>query len=145
MPWETGCLIRLGKIQGSRRPGWYWVWPFIDDMVTIESNQDLFITSQQTIDGVTFEMVGSAQVVDVCAYYRELNDSVTVSTATVVMAEMAKAMEEQGWKHATPELLRKAKARSRRKLKKLGLRLRWLQFRTVTDSQVLRLLTDSRP
>ena len=144
-PWQTGVKVRLGNQITTLDPGWHFVIPFVDMVYTSETNTEVFNAGKQTIDGVTFEIVGAFRLVDVTAYHLQLNDDPLVAVGFAVAAEASRAMTEGAWKGATDEMLKKVRRRARIRCRKWGIRLDWIEFRTVTDSPTLRLLTDAQP
>jgi regulator of protease activity HflC (stomatin/prohibitin superfamily) len=144
-PWETGVRVRLGKRMKVLEPGLHFVIPFVDVVYTSETNTELFTASKQTIDGVTFEVIGAFRLVDVVKFYTGLNDDPVTSVAYVVSAAASEAMSSGAWKGATEQMLKAVLRTARRRAGRWGIRIEWLEFRTVTDSPTLRLLTDATP
>jgi regulator of protease activity HflC (stomatin/prohibitin superfamily) len=143
-PWETGVRVRLGKRMKVLTPGLHFVIPFVDATYTSETNTEVFTAGKQTIDGTTFEIVGAFRLVDVERYYRELNDDPVTAVSFAVQAAASDAMSNGAWKGATEAMLKAVLRSSRRRVSRWGFRLDWLEFRTVTDSPTLRLLTDAQ-
>jgi len=144
-PWETALLVRLGKPRGELVPGVHWLWPFIEVAFTTETNAEVFTAGKQTIDGVTFEVVGVFRLVDVTRFYVELNDAPGEAVSMAVAAAASKAMSSGAWKGATDQMLKAVLHAARLRTRRWGIRVEWIEFRTVTDSPTLRLLTDNTP
>jgi hypothetical protein len=138
-PWETGVRVRLGDRMLQLDPGWHFVIPFVDVVYTVETNTEVFNTGKQTLDGVTVETVGAFRLVDPTRYFVELNDDPVVAVGYAVAAEVAAVLSLQS---PTPEAARAVLLRARRRCKKWGIRLDWIEFRSAVECQSLRLLTD---
>lgn len=142
-PWETGVRVRLGKMREVLAPGLHFVIPYADEAFVAETNVELFSAGKQTIDGVTFEVIGAFKLVDVRLFYRELNDEALVAVGMAVAAAASSAMTGGAWKGATDAMLKAVLHKSRLRARRWGIRIDWLEFKTVTDSPTLRLLTDA--
>ncbi|HEU5198176.1 MAG TPA: SPFH domain-containing protein, partial [Ktedonobacterales bacterium] len=80
--YERGVIFRLGRLQGAKGPGLFWIWPFISKMnrvdlriITLEVPPQEVITRDNVTIKVTavvyFYVVDAAQaVVQVRDYFR---------------------------------------------------------------------------
>jgi hypothetical protein len=145
-PWENGLRVRMGRVHGLLLPGPYLVIPYIDEVYTKEVNAELFTTAMQTVDGVSFQFVGEFRIVDLAKFYRKLSDDPITSAVIAVRAAGGRAMAEGAWKGegATEAMLKRVRLLASYKCRGYGLRIKWLEFDTVTDSPVLRVMTDEK-
>jgi regulator of protease activity HflC (stomatin/prohibitin superfamily) len=67
--WESGVVLRLGRLVGTRKPGLNIIWPWIDRMIQVDLRVETLVLEPQEIitrDNVTVH-------VDAVVYFKVIN------------------------------------------------------------------------
>jgi regulator of protease activity HflC (stomatin/prohibitin superfamily) len=141
-PWESGVMLRLGKVRKAVHGGFHWLIPFVDVVHTMETNTEVMLTSAQTVDKQTFRWACAVQIVDPVAYYTHLNDDLTLVVAAALSAA-AGAILANGSIGDPAVFTRRVKKLARRRMKGWGIAIHWIELRDYTEAPVLRLMGEN--
>lgn len=148
-PWEQHVIYRLGRVRklctstnGIRGTGLHWIWPGgLETVSSRETNTDRFYTPPQTFDKLTVRFVGECRIKRLDLFYQRVNDELLPEVTKVVCAAAAH-VENMGTTPGTYAYLPGVLAEARKRMRGWGVELSWLEYQTVAESQVLRLLLD---
>src|ERR1051326_583637 len=96
--YERGVIFRLGRLQGAKGPGWFWIWPVISTMrridlriVTLEmAPQEVITRDNVTLKvtaGVYFYVVDPAEAVVLVFDYGRAPSQIAQTTLRNVLGQ----------------------------------------------------------
>ena len=148
-PWEQAVIYRLGvtrklclSTNGIRGTGTHWIWPGgLESVESRETNSDRFVTPPQTFDKFTFSFVGECRIKRLDLFYQRVNDE-PVPEVVKVVCSAASAADNEGLAPGTPQFLAAVTKTATARMRGWGVELSWLEYHSVSECNVLRLLVD---
>lgn len=149
-PWEQHVIYRFGVVRklctdsnGVRGTGLHWIWPGgLETVASRETNSDRFQTPPQTFDKFTFSFVGECRITRLDLFYRRVNDEPLPEVVKVVCSAASHAIEEGALTPGTPRFVPAVLKAARARMRGWGVELTWLEYQSVAECSVLRLLVD---
>lgn len=148
-PWEQHVIYRFGVVRklctstnGIRGTGLHWIWPGgLETVVSRETNSDRFVTPPQTFDKFTFSFVGECKIKRLDLFYQRVNDEPLPEVVKAVCSA-ASAADHEGMAPGTPQFLAFVAKTATARMRGWGVELSWLEYHSVSECNVLRLLVD---
>lgn len=141
-PWQRGCILRLGKFHREIGPGFHWLIPFVDRVVsasTVTTTTSLPAQSVLTPSNqvVTAEAIVRWSVHDVRAFLLDIWDGQNLITDSVqgAIADAIRTTPDFG------DLEKRILTKSRQAVQRFGITIEAVRLTTLAPVRVVRLIT----
>lgn len=145
--YENGVVLRLGVYNRTIEPGWRWKLPGVDNVLITVVTQSTLNAQSQTIEtkdskSVTISAIIQYEIYDARAYLLDVwegQDAVLDN----ILAAVELHVGQSNWNDVDSQELNKMVLKTiRKRVRKYGVRVKWLAFADRTRAKALRLMGD---